>query len=125
MRYPLFLAHYLVSTVRGGVETKGQRHQPTGHPATFCPTSPVSSTPSPSPLNAAATRSVTNLLRYPVLDVHYLIATARAGLLGAKFDTRGQDEDAKINETKDMLQERLLACLSLIRCMSMYTLEAL
>lgn len=74
--------------------------------------------PSPSPLNAAAIRSVTNFFRYPVLDVHYLVATARAGLLGDKFDTWGQDEDAKINETKDMLQERLLAYLSPIRVCS-------
>jgi len=50
VRYPLFLAHYLVSAVRGGVETKGQRHQPTGHPATVCSTSPVSSTPQSVPV---------------------------------------------------------------------------
>jgi len=37
-------------------------------------------------------------------------------LLGAKFDTRRQDEEAKINETKDMLQEGFLLVYPLFVC---------
>jgi hypothetical protein len=78
------------------------------------PPQPSAQRPVCPPSNAAATRSVTNPLRYPVPDVHYLVSTTRASLQGAKFDTRGQDE-AKINETKDMLQGWLLVYLSPIR----------
>jgi hypothetical protein len=45
---------------------------------------------------------------------------------GAKFDTRGgQNEEVKINETKDMLQERLLLVYPLFVCVRVYIRSSL
>ena len=98
LRYPAFMIQHPISAALATVEIESQKHDPTGCPGANCTTSTVRSTPSPAPTNAAASRSITNALRYPVLLIKYFISTTRADLTQTKLDTRGQDEEAEIND---------------------------
>jgi hypothetical protein len=98
LQYPVFLAHFLMSTARVSVEVEPRHRQPTSCPGAYCTISATSSMPSPSPSNTVASRSITNPLCYLVLVIHFLVSATRAGLTRARLEIWGQDEGAKIND---------------------------